>query len=247
MLCLFLFSLFGVVISSHEWISGSASVVTVTPGDNITLYCDWKLSSGVYKIAWFRNCSHENQPSLVLKLERNSMIDSNVKNHGPHFHLAKNQSSDSYDLLIMNITDSDEGLYYCGAEQTKVDDKVSTRSIYRYGNVTRILLNTSQPHHCETPQDCGVCWTLLFSLCPAVAVVSSLFSLLLLYHLSLRKAKEPQADKKRSDTRRSIPRDNQDENLCYAALEIRQTSERPKKKKTQTSDFSTYSAIRTRT
>ncbi|XP_056228208.1 uncharacterized protein LOC130166552 [Seriola aureovittata] len=246
MLCLFLFSLLGVVISSHEWISGSASVVTVTPGDNITLYCDRKSSSGVYKIAWFRNCSHENQPSLVLKLERNSGIDSNVQNHGLRFHLVKNQSSNSYDLQIMNITDSDEGLYYCGAEQTKVDARVS--SIYRYGNVTtRILLNTSQPHHCETPQDCGVCWRLLFSLCPAVAVLSSLFSSLLLYHLSLRKAKEPQADKKRSDTRRSVPRDNQDENLCYAALEIRQTSERPKKKKTQTSDFSTYSAIKTRT
>lgn len=39
-----------------------------------------------------------------------------------------------------------------------------------------------KPHHL-TPQDCSVCWMLLFSLCPAFAVLSSLLSSLLVCHL----------------------------------------------------------------
>lgn len=84
---------------------------------NIPLYCDCKLSRGAY-----RNCSHENQTCLVIKLERNALTDANILNPFPHFHLVQNQSSESYD--------SDEGLYYCGAEQTKVDDRAYIRNVY---------------------------------------------------------------------------------------------------------------------
>ncbi|GLD72722.1 uncharacterized protein AKAME5_002404700 [Lates japonicus] len=159
--------------------------------------------------------------------------------------LRKNQSSESYNLLIKNITDSDEGLYYCGTEQPKVEDKtkVERKYIYRYGNVTTriVLINSSEPH-----QDCGSCWTLLFSLCPAFAVLSSLLSSLLVYHLCGKTgtAKEPHVDEEGPATR-GHTRGNQDEDVCYAALEIRQVSQRPKKKKIQSSDFSTYSAINT--
>lgn len=38
---------------------------------------------------------------------------------------------------------------------------------------------------------------------------------------------------------------SQGEDVCYAALEIRRASLRPKKKKTHSSDFSTYSSINT--
>ncbi|XP_050926622.1 uncharacterized protein LOC108896450 isoform X1 [Lates calcarifer] len=244
MLRVFLVGLLGVVSCRSGLDQCSVSEVTVSPGGNITLYCDCKTSSEAYKIVWFRNCSHENQPTLVLKLQRNTMIDSNILNQFPRIHLVKNQSS--YDLLITNISDSDEGLYYCGTEQKKVDDSAAIKHVYRYGNVTRIILYHSQPDNNETPQHRCVCWTLLFSLCPAVAVLTSLLSSLLVYLLCQKKAKELQADEKRSDTRASKSSGNQDGDVCYAALEIRQASQKPKKKKTQT-DLSTYSAIRTRT
>ena len=47
----------------------------------------------------------------------------------------------SYTLLIMNISDSHLGLYYCGMEKTVVTDgdKIVTKNKHRYGNVaTRI-------------------------------------------------------------------------------------------------------------
>ncbi|XP_044202527.1 uncharacterized protein LOC122979269 isoform X2 [Thunnus albacares] len=144
---IFLVVLLGVVSCSHDGISGSVLEVTVRPGDNITLYCDCKTSAGVY-IVWYRNCSHENQPSLVLKLNREAWKQNTdtagFLNPLPHFHFVKNQSFESYDLQIMNVTGSDEGLYYCGTEQTKMagEDKISPRKIYRYGSITtRILLN----------------------------------------------------------------------------------------------------------
>ncbi|XP_068583717.1 uncharacterized protein [Cebidichthys violaceus] len=242
---IFLVALLGVASCSHDWISGSVLEATVRPGDNITLYCDCKLSSGVY-IVWYRNCSHENQPSLVLdvNLQWSATLDlARVMNPLPRFHFVRNFYSESYDLLIINITDSDEGLYYCGTEQKTVEDKeyVGSKTLYRYGNIsTRILFNSSETPHHETPHDCGVCWILLFSLCPAFAVLSSLLSSLLVYHLCQKKAPEPQADQQRPPARL-----HQDEDVCYAALEIRQASQRPKKKKTQSSEFSTYSAINT--
>uniref|UniRef100_A0A3Q3EKX4 Ig-like domain-containing protein n=1 Tax=Labrus bergylta TaxID=56723 RepID=A0A3Q3EKX4_9LABR len=106
---------------SPDCVCGSELKVTVRPGDNITLYCDCKRSTGVY-IMWYRNCSHENQPSLVLKRNTGSWTESLP----PNFHLLKNQSSDSYDLLILNITESDEGLYYSTATSQQESYSVST-------------------------------------------------------------------------------------------------------------------------
>ncbi len=90
---------------------------------------------------WYRNCSHENQPSFVLKGLTGS---TNPLEFYRRFEFVRNYSSESYDLLIKNITDLDEGLYYCGTEQLKlVDEKcITTTNIYTHGNVTtRILVS----------------------------------------------------------------------------------------------------------
>eukprot|EP00064_Thunnus_orientalis_P022100 superscaffoldBa00007164_g22283 len=155
----------GVVSCSHDGISGSVLEVTVRPGNNITLYCDCKRSSGVF-IVWYRNCSHVNQPSLVLRtkfkhIDTTDKDYSNFLNPFPRFHLVENKSSDSYDLLIMNITDSDEGLYYCGTEQTKLEDKTTIyqRDVYTYGNVTRIVLkNLKWTNKDLTPEEQQRIW-----------------------------------------------------------------------------------------
>nr|XP_040042922.1 uncharacterized protein LOC120825387 [Gasterosteus aculeatus aculeatus] len=241
----FLVALLGVASCSHDWISGS---VTVRPGDNITLYCDCKLSTGLYTV-WYRNCSHENHPSLVLKVGRSSStlgynLDSDTKDpqNFPRFQFVRNSSFNSYDLLIMNITDSDEGIYYCGSEQRTVEDKelIGGQTLYRNGNVTtRVLISPDcSDSLLQTPEClCPLCWTLLVSLCPAIAVLSSVLSSLLVYHLCQKKAPQP-------DQQTPQRRQHGDEDVCYAALEIQQTSHRPKKK-IQSSDFSTYSAINT--
>ncbi|XP_030608257.1 uncharacterized protein LOC115795872 [Archocentrus centrarchus] len=230
--------------------------MTVKPGENITLYCDCKSSVGVY-VVWYR-FSHENHPSLILKTwsdGKNVVSGSTdnvyrqILNPVPNFHLIKNDSSQSYDLLITNITDLDEGFYYCGTQQPKVEDKekITREYEYRFGNITTRISFQSEssenPQDCENTQDYGVCWTLLYSLCPAFAVVSSLLSFLLIYHCK-KTAMDPQSDEKKY-VNRDQTRRNQDEDVCYAALEIRQASQRPKKRTAQSSDFSTYSAINT--
>ncbi|XP_035762205.1 uncharacterized protein LOC118453961 [Neolamprologus brichardi] len=152
----------GALTSSHNLNSGTVLEMMVRPGENITLYCDCKTSTGEF-IVWYRNCSHEKQPSLVLKtkLEQRQYkpgIDyQNFLNPFPNFHLVKNHSSQSYDLLITNITDSDEGFYYCGTEQSKVKEKetINLECLYKYGNLTtKILL-------CKYSSNEDVCYAAL--------------------------------------------------------------------------------------
>ena len=51
-----------------------------------------------------------------------------------------NTSSNSYDLLIKNITDSHLGLYYCGTEELNGEKGNKKESVYTYGKIiTRIL------------------------------------------------------------------------------------------------------------
>ncbi|CAK6953560.1 uncharacterized protein LOC121899402 [Scomber scombrus] len=120
-----------------------------------------------------------------------------------HFQFVKNVSSKSFDLLILNITSSDAGLYYCGTEETRVEDKeyIKQKNVYGYSNViTRILVDSTE-RHCETPPVCVSSWILMFSLCPTFAIFSSVLSSLLVYHLSHKTAKEPEVAEQTPDTR----------------------------------------------
>ncbi|XP_008274243.1 uncharacterized protein LOC103353180 isoform X4 [Stegastes partitus] len=233
----------GIVSCSHNLISGSVLNVTARPEDNITIYCDCKISNGIY-IVWFRNCSHENQPTLVLKTFHSKI---------PRFAFERNFSSDSWDLLLKNITHADEGLYYCGTMQLKVENNgyITPTDIYRYSNMTtRIIVNSTEPfdynanepHQHETPKLCHVCWTLLFSLSPAFVVLSSL----LFYRPWQTTAKRPQDDEKSSDTEGQMRR-IVDEDVYCAALEIYQATQQPKKKTKWSSELSicTYSVVTT--
>ncbi|KAL3996402.1 Rho guanine nucleotide exchange factor 25 [Sarotherodon galilaeus] len=221
-------------------ISGSVVDLTVRSGDNITLYCNCKTSSKEF-LVWYRNCTHENQPSLVLKLEEDSWKpttdQATLVNSLSRFHFVKNQSSGSYDLLIINISYSDEGLYYL----------INLKYIYRYGSIfTRILINSSNQHYstststdCLTTPDCSMCWKLLFILCPASSVFSSFLVSLLVHHICQKKVDQPKPEMSGKARR------NQDEDVFYATVKTSQATQRPKKKITYSSEFCTYSAINT--
>ncbi|XP_041840016.1 uncharacterized protein LOC121638959 isoform X2 [Melanotaenia boesemani] len=238
--------LLGFISSSYNW---TLSEVRVRPGENITLYCDCKTSTGVY-IVWFRNCSHENQPTLVLKvLEITRKKHTSELLNPLQFELVNNSTSESYDLMIINVTETDEGLYYCGKEIRKVEDKneqMGSTYTYTYGNITRLRIDSHEPlpDFNQTQQGCDVCWKLFYIWCPAVSVLSACFSSLLVCLLLQKTVNTPHKDLKISNTK--SPREaTQDEDVCYAALEVHQASHRSMRTRTQRSDFSTYSAIKT--
>ncbi|KAJ8000557.1 hypothetical protein DPEC_G00181340 [Dallia pectoralis] len=264
--CLALIAILCAVCSSLDGISGSEVELRVRPGDNVTLYCDCTLLTGI-SIIWFRNCSHENQPTLVIQQltwlsvtdtdvqnVRESMISDNYLNPFPHFTLQWNPSNNTYDLLIENITESDLGLYYCGTKETKVVDEGGTggikqKEIYHYGNLTyRLLFGSEVVSATPSPpaEDCRWCWILLFSLCPVSALLSSPLSFSCFYVLCRKTAQtESRVPPNRMTTSGMDSRYKEEGDLCYAPLVIRQGQTRPKKKSVQNSDFSTYSAINT--
>lgn len=84
-------------------VSTTEAELKVKPGDNITLYCNHKASK--LEIEWHRKCTHDNQPELVMF--------GNFENPFPRFRLHWNDSTNSVDLMIENISEQDLGLYYC--------------------------------------------------------------------------------------------------------------------------------------
>ncbi|XP_034401571.1 uncharacterized protein LOC117739329 [Cyclopterus lumpus] len=212
-----LVALLGVASCSRDLRSGSVLEVTVRPGDNVTVYCDCKVSRGVY-IVWYRDCSHENQPSLVLKVKEHQHYFTNR----PHFTFVRNSSSDSYDLLIVNITDSNEGLYYCGTEQKIVefDEYLPSRMYYKYGNVTTRILFDSGPDPCEGFAYPGrvVSWMMVFT--AAFTIPTSVLSFILVYYVCQKADKESQVLQERPDPSGPRRRD-QDEDACFTRVVFR--------------------------
>ncbi len=108
----------------------------VSPGDNITLYCDRSVTLGSV-VVWIRNCSHENQPSLIIHYMKLYLETFQ------RFSFIHNPYNNSYDLHITNISVSDLGLYYCAKLETKVDKDgkgiISGSEVYNYGNRTTRL------------------------------------------------------------------------------------------------------------
>ncbi|XP_016360084.1 uncharacterized protein LOC107702323 [Sinocyclocheilus anshuiensis] len=150
--------------------NGAEVEMKVRPGDNITLYCDRSLTLGSV-VVWIRNCSHENQPSLIIGFKQWGL------EIFQHFSFIHNSYNNSFDLHITNISVSDLGLYYCVEEENKLHEDeqgiLYSSKVYYNGNRTiRLSLEEST----SAPPDCVLCWTLLFSVCPVCVLLSSLLS-----------------------------------------------------------------------
>ncbi|KTG31281.1 hypothetical protein cypCar_00027365 [Cyprinus carpio] len=189
-------SLKDVLLFCQKRIFGEEVEMKVRPGDNITLYCDRSVTLGS-KIVWIRNCSHENQPSLIIDYKKLYL------EIFQRFSFIHNPYSKSYDLHITNISVSDLGLYYCAKLENNIrkDAKgiIFSSEVYYYGNQTR---------------------------------------------LSLKDAVTDQKDKLKGRNRAEC----MDEEVCYASLDVTiKRQKQCKKKRVQSSDFSTYAQVRTQT
>ncbi|XP_028834535.1 uncharacterized protein LOC114789356 isoform X2 [Denticeps clupeoides] len=214
--------------------SGEEVELRVRPGDNITLNCDCTYKSG-HTITWFRNCSHEHQPPLILTPQEmwNRVL--------PRYSLIWNPTNNSNDLFIQNMSESDIGLYYCALELKKVtDDKqIAQRTDIHFGRkTTRVLL-----------EDCVQCWILLVSLCPVSSLICSLISSACVYCFCLKKGSVESETGQNRASFRGVRRREQigEENLCYASLDIQSKGhrvQRPSKQRSQKSDFSTYAEVK---
>ena len=113
----------------------------VRPGDDVTLYCDCVWKTG-FLIVWFRNCSHEHQPPLIMSATTQSLhariYDDLMQNPLPRYFFVWNSSSQTHDLLVKNVSESDLGLYYCAQHEKKItEDETGAgvqKDVYHYGN-----------------------------------------------------------------------------------------------------------------
>ncbi|XP_076151980.1 uncharacterized protein LOC143135137 [Alosa pseudoharengus] len=236
------------VIQSALKVSGTEVDLTVKPGNYITLYCDCVWSSGS-QINWYRNCSHYRQPSFVISTEY--LIWDGDNPLLSKYQFKWNSTSQSHDLLIKNITESELGLYYCSVAMTKVIDAtvIYQKFSQSYGNITyKLSFEDAASSPAPTrppPPDGGQCWSLLVILCPMCTLLSALISSTCVYCLCRCKTApvEPGEHSKRRVSQTG--KQDEDKELCYASLDMPARAHKAKPKRTinqtQNSDFSTYS------
>ncbi|XP_036439279.1 uncharacterized protein LOC118816793 [Colossoma macropomum] len=202
-----LITLVCVVFFNLKRISGAEVEMRVSRGDSITLYCDCVWKSG-FSIGWFRNCSHQHQPSLIISTMDliHSAETSKDLMFGafPRYAPVWNQSSQTHDLMVKNVTESDLGLYYCAKNEKKIaygEKGMYYEDVYHYGNrTTRLALLdlTAQDLLQTTPtspeSDCSICWKLLVILCPVCALTSSVLSSTCVYCICSKRTKASTRD-----------------------------------------------------
>ncbi|XP_076878638.1 uncharacterized protein LOC143527358 [Brachyhypopomus gauderio] len=100
-------------------------------------------------------------------------------------------------------------------------------------------------------QECGVCWTLLITVCPVCVLLSSLLSSTCVYCFCHKRHTAAEVEQK-CNVQSQIQKHPQTEEqaggdeVCYTSLNVLTGGQkRSKKKRIQNSDFSTYSEVRT--
>ncbi|XP_060748495.1 uncharacterized protein LOC132861123 isoform X2 [Tachysurus vachellii] len=241
-----LIALVCVVFSSQKRISGAEVEMRVRPGDDVTLYCDCVWKVGFYPV-WFRNCSEEDHPTV--KISRKELIAGDF----PCYSFVLNVSTNTHNLLIKNITESDQGLYYCALSENMVMDykngTIRFGDVYHYGNRST-RLSVLKPCHSVSEESVScVSWSLVFSMCVVCVLLSSLLSSICVYCVCTNTTKvRVKADLTGSDKRTTLRREEVgDDEVCYASLDTKKLERKKmkRKKRIQHSDFSTYSEVRT--
>ncbi|KAL7856238.1 hypothetical protein AOLI_G00198420 [Acnodon oligacanthus] len=231
-------------------ISGAEVEVRVRPGDDVTLYSDCVWEKLGFNTVWFRNSSCQHEPFLIISFELMTVDPQ-------HYTFVWNSFNKTHDLLVKNITESHVGLYYCAIREKKVvkDETgvIRNQDAYQYGNrATRLSLlvpcSADIPQTTCTPpvSDCSICWKLLVSVCPACALLSSTC----VYCICRNRFKEAEARqerRKKTQSRKSRKTEEVEAGeVCYASLDILSRGQkRPMKKRVESSDFSTYSEVKT--
>ncbi|KAL7856237.1 hypothetical protein AOLI_G00198410 [Acnodon oligacanthus] len=228
-------------------ISGAEVELKVRQGDNVTIYCDRLSPIGSY-VAWFKNCSHENQPPLIIHAMKL------VQGENPHYDLVWDASAQSHGLLIKNIIESDMGLYYCAVYEKTVTEEcgLNSKNVYQFGKRTTLISlvgDTTVPcaNLSQTPStpvsDCSVCWKLLVSVCPVCVLLSSTCLYCIYRHVAKAKyeADEEKCEKKRSQRSEKVGEGD----VCYASLDIPSRGSKHMRKKTraESSELCTYSRV----
>ncbi|KAL7856235.1 hypothetical protein AOLI_G00198390 [Acnodon oligacanthus] len=123
-------------------ISEAEVEMRVRPGDDVTLYSDCVWKSG-FNIVWFRNSSKAHHPPLIISTE------DFMRGARPCYSFVWNPSSETHDLLVKNVSESDLGLYYCAVHEKKITEDESgvilAEDVYHYGSrITRLSLVGSE-------------------------------------------------------------------------------------------------------
>ncbi|XP_052454710.1 uncharacterized protein LOC128014973 [Carassius gibelio] len=237
-----------IALSCIYWkVSGTLVEVVVKPGDNATLHCDCEVVIG-QDFHWVKSCSSQIQPPLIISAYKSLLQPI------PRYTLFYNDTSESYDLAIENITEADLGLYYCSrveARKVKKNGIIFEEDVYYTGDT---LINLTYVVPSESPsgpgRDCWQCWLILLTAYPTFNILSAILAFVCGYKCCHNSAlKESEGHQNGSEMQRQLSQEQEvDTEVCYASLNIpKRGSKRTKSNLLQCSDFSVYNGIKIHT
>ncbi|XP_060743050.1 uncharacterized protein LOC132857089 [Tachysurus vachellii] len=144
-------------IISGSLISSSAVTQTVIPGENITLHCNITQST---EVVWF--CSTTQELTVIISATKGNLdmeLQVNYNKDPDHFKVLFQNVSLS--LIIMDIRQSDTGLYYCGSRKEGILYFVRGVRL-QFTDAVRYMSGSAQ------------CWTPLIAVCCSFALMITL-------------------------------------------------------------------------
>ncbi|KAL7841138.1 hypothetical protein SRHO_G00248290 [Serrasalmus rhombeus] len=239
--------------------SGEEVEMRVRPGDDVTLYsdCVWKFG---FNIVWFRNCSHDHQPPLIMSATTHShharIYNDLRQNPLPRYFFVWNSFSKTYHLLVKNVSESDLCLYYCALQERLLD--VMLRKMFFSMEtepldslcLTQLFLVLIAPRPPLSPppaSDCSVCWKLLVSACLVCVLLSSTCVCCICRYTTKGRKKHGEVEAERTVNQKSSKSNKvRRDGVCYASLDLPSRRQKPlKEERVENFEFSTYSEVKT--
>ncbi|KAI4904354.1 hypothetical protein NFI96_032397, partial [Prochilodus magdalenae] len=156
----------------------SAGLRSVHPGDNITLHCDITVD---HEISWYHQSSEE---MMVL-------ITAGKRRVGRSFSLNYNLNEDHYDgimisssvdLVIVGVSETDLGLYYCGGRNNTnhVQFGKAIRLIFTGGDTQSNSSSAHTDSECSSPDPAPYQITIV--VLGSVCLISVLTNFIMFYY-----------------------------------------------------------------
>ncbi|XP_047675946.1 uncharacterized protein LOC113647088 [Tachysurus fulvidraco] len=215
----------------------SADLLSVDPGENVTLFCN---ITDYSEISWY----HINSAGV------RQIISTTQGKVGKHFyivynedksHFAITESSSSVSLVIIGVRDTDLGFYYCGGRNKEHNQFGKVISLNFTGGSRNETRSSSEDSDSQQTGGTENIWIILMTIM-CVCSISVLINIICMCVFCSR-VEGKLSSSLSSCCSHDTSSTEQDKNLHYASVQYKRKTRKSSKKNTSDLDSVTYATV----